>query len=129
MTFTQTYIEMMKESPLQKEKKYLDFGNWYAVNLAGDFPPIIRLCRKDKSWKSSSTIWLPTSDDWWEMIDSQNCSFEGHSISGIWSGRFALGSNPISQWFFGSSYLELISTFWHHERGLRWDKERGEWTK
>jgi hypothetical protein len=122
MTFTSTYIDMMKESPVQKERKFLSFGDWYAVQSGGGFPPIIRMMSRagGNGWKSSSTIWLPTSDDWVDLFaESEVKIFKklGKAIHLIWRLR----NWTLMEECHCKTLSELLSHFWHYEKGLIWN--------
>jgi len=133
MTFPPNYVKEMAASPIQREWKP-QVGNWYIdimgskitepILLTQDYFPFTPL-HNDRI----NTIWLPTSDDWWERIDLKP------DISLLF-GRGPLdyfhlqvfNEWDISKIFYAQTKLELLSALVHWQRwGLRWEGER--WMK
>ena len=119
MTFTLTYIDMMKGSPMQKEWKP-KVGDW--VNHSKFGPLLISDMQTFHSRvefvEESGYIWLPTSDDWWEKLNIP---------------LFYLLNSFQETVFYDAPYYrqfnslpELLSAFYHKQRwGMRW--ENNQW--
>jgi len=132
--FTETYIKMMRDSPIQDEW-IPTRGHYYYSPFEAE---TLFCIEYDYPYRGEGDFWLPLDYDWWGRIEEEwilgiEFLFTKARLCGHWGYELEVVKYYPNKTeaehvkiFSADSILELLALYVHKEKwGLIWDEEKG----